>query len=273
MKRNPSDQERRYKEQVINQNKDNANTNNINGKFVTNVIPNCISNSFKNINNSAMKDTDNMKEITNKNIGSNKEITESTKKDVRRKEKIIRNASENCRNAPFEKISENDKTNFKCNFENVLKNLRKKNMHKIAVGQININSIRNKFDHLTAAVWGNIDILLITDTKTDSTFPRQMPLTSTSEEVSVKIENEIIKNSLQEKLLGIVVDNRLTFEPHLKNLCKKAGEKLHALARIANYMDISKKRSIVNAFILSQFSYCPLIWMFHITCIKLSWGK
>ena len=126
LKLNPSDQERRYKEQVINQNKDNTNTNNINGKFVTNVIPNCISNSFKNINNSAMKDTDNMKEISNKNIDSIKQIRESTKKDVRRKEKIIRNASENCRNAPFEKISENDKTNFKCNFENVLKNLRKK---------------------------------------------------------------------------------------------------------------------------------------------------
>ena len=44
LKVNHSDQERRYKEQVINQNKDNTNTNNINGKFVTNFIPNCISN-------------------------------------------------------------------------------------------------------------------------------------------------------------------------------------------------------------------------------------
>ena len=49
----------------------------------------------------------------------------------------------------------------------------------------------------------------------------------------------------------------------MENLCKKPEQKLHALARIANYMDISKKRSIMNAFILSQFSYCPLIWMFH----------
>ena len=48
----------------------------------------------------------------------------------------------------------------------------------------------------------------------------------------------------------------------MKNLCKKVGQKLHALARIANYMDINKKRSIMNAFILSQFSYCSLIWMF-----------
>ena len=28
-------------------------------------------------------------------------------------------------------------------------------------------------------------------------------------------------------------------------------------------MDISKNRSIINAFILSQSSYCPLIWMFR----------
>ena len=46
-------------------------------------------------------------------------------------------------------------------------------------------------------------------------------LTSTLEEVGVKIENEIIKNSLPEKLLRIVTDNRQTFEPHVENLCKK----------------------------------------------------
>ena len=48
--------------------------------------------------------------------------------------------------------------------------------------------------------------------------------------MSVKTENEIIKNSLQENLLRIEIDNRLIFEPHVKNLCKKAGKKLHALA-------------------------------------------
>ena len=28
-------------------------------------------------------------------------------------------------------------------------------------------------------------------------------------------------------------------------------------------MEISKGRVLVNSFIKSQFSYCPLIWMFH----------
>ena len=104
LKLNPSDQERRYKEQVVNQNKDNTNTNNINGKFEISVIANCINNSFENINNNVMKDTDNMKEITNKNISSNKQIRGNTEKDVRRKEKNIPNLSEKCKNAPFDVI-------------------------------------------------------------------------------------------------------------------------------------------------------------------------
>ena len=44
-------------------------------------------------------------------------------------------------------------------------------MHKIVVGQININSIRNKIDPFMAAVAGNIDILLINKTNIDSRFP------------------------------------------------------------------------------------------------------
>ena len=73
LKLNPSGQERRNKGQIINHNKDNTNTNNVNGKFEISVIANCINNNFQNINKSAMKDTDNMKEITHKNIDSNKQ--------------------------------------------------------------------------------------------------------------------------------------------------------------------------------------------------------
>ena len=47
--------------------------------------------------------------------------------------------------------------------------------------------------------------------------------------------------------------------------CKSCmhNQKLHALARIAHYMDFEKRRSLMKAFVISQFNYCPLIWMFH----------
>ena len=46
-------------------------------------------------------------------------------------------------------------------------------------------------------------------------------------------------------------------------MCKKTNNKIHALARISNVMDKDKLRVIMKAFIESQFSYCPLIWMYH----------
>ena len=54
------------------------------------VIANCIDTNFENINNSAMKDTDNMKGIINKNVDmdSKKQITENSEKDVRTKKKL-----------------------------------------------------------------------------------------------------------------------------------------------------------------------------------------
>ena len=44
-------------------------------------------------------------------------------------------------------------------------------MNKIIVGQLNINSIRNKFDFLAQQVKGNIDILMISETKLNESFP------------------------------------------------------------------------------------------------------
>ena len=70
-----------------------------------------------------------------------------------------------------------------------------------------------------------------------------------------------IENNTSEKLLGVTIDSELKFDIHVNNLCKKATQKLNALARISGYMDSSKKRTRVKAFINSHFSY--LVWMFH----------
>ena len=72
-----------------------------------------------------------------------------------------------------------------------------------------------------------------------------------------------IKNSEKEKLLGVTIDNKLTFEPHVKNLCNKVSQKLNALARVSHYINFEQRRTIMKAFITSQFGYFPLVWMFH----------
>ena len=53
----------------------------------------------------------------------------------------------------------------------------------------------------------------------------------------------------------------------MKNICKKAGQKLSALLRISSYVEDIQTKLIYNAMIKPQFNYCPLIWMF---CSKKS---
>ena len=67
----------------------------------------------------------------------------------------------------------------------------------------------------------------------------------------------------EKELLGVKIDTKLSFENHFSSLCKKTSQKLHALARVVNFMDLAKRKSLMKAFITSQFNYFPLIWMFH----------
>ena len=66
-----------------------------------------------------------------------------------------------------------------------------------------------------------------------------------------------------QKLLGILFNNKFDFDEHVTSLCRKAFQKLNALARVAHYMNLAQRRLIMNAFIFLQFEYCPLVWMFH----------
>ena len=48
----------------------------------------------------------------------------------------------------------------------------------------------------------------------------------------INVENNQIKNSKCEKLLGIEIDHKLTFNAHVDEICKKAGQKMNTLSRV-----------------------------------------
>ena len=68
-----------------------------------------------------------------------------------------------------------DKLN--CNFDGnvdgmtMLKNIRTKYVKNIIVGHLNVNTIENKIDSLKLLIPGNIDVMVITETKIDDSFP------------------------------------------------------------------------------------------------------
>ena len=77
-----------------------------------------------------------------------------------------------------------------------------------------------------------------------------------------KCKNITIKSSVFEKLLGVIIDNKLGFTEYLNTVCKKANLTLHALNRIFRFLSPEQHVLIINVYIKSLFNYCPLVWIF-----------
>ena len=66
--------------------------------------------------------------------------------------------------------------------------------------------------------------------------------------ISIKVKDYKIKNSDNEKLLGVTVNANLNFICHLENTKKKASKKVHVLAKITPNMSILKRKLLMYYF-------------------------
>ena len=53
----------------------------------------------------------------------------------------------------------------------MLSDIRQMNSNRLAIPQLNINSLRKKFTSLSTMIKDNVDILLISEAKIDSSLP------------------------------------------------------------------------------------------------------
>ena len=86
---------------------------------------------------------------------------------------------------------------------------------------------------------------------------------TTDNKLKINVKGSPISNGKLVKLLGVIVDNKFSFESHLNLVCKKVSQKLHALARVSKFISKKKLKVVMKAFIMLQFSYCPLVWVCH----------
>ena len=67
------------------------------------------------------------------------------------------------------------------------------------------------------------------------------------------------------KLLGIEIYNKLNFEKHIYNICRKASNQVNAIWRLETFIGHEEKEAIINTFVHSNFNYGCLIWHFSST--------
>ena len=54
------------------------------------------------------------------------------------------------------------------------------------------------------------------------------------------------------KVLDIDIDDRLTFDGHVSNMCIKAGRQLNALQRLKGSLDQDSRMAIYKSYIMSN---------------------
>ena len=72
------------------------------------------------------------------------------------------------------------------------------------------------------------------------------------------------------KLLGIEIDNKLSFEQHISTLCNKASNILNLIRRIQKLMGFKENKVLLNSFVYSNFDYGHVVWHF---CSSISLYK
>ena len=89
--------------------------------------------------------------------------------------------------------------------------------------------------------------------------------TVNAEDFNIIVDNDILNLTDDMTVLGINIDNKLNFNSHLSSMCNKAGRQLNVLQRLKgslDSLDSASRLSIYKSFIMSNFNYCPVVWMF-----------
>ena len=86
----------------------------------------------------------------------------------------------------------------------------------------------------------------------------------------IEIANTNVNRTETAKLLGITIDDKLKFDIHINDICKKAVRQINVIYRFRGIFELEEREKIHNTFILANFNYCPIVWHF---CGKISTQK
>ncbi|KAL9950755.1 hypothetical protein ACROYT_G043312, partial [Oculina patagonica] len=79
-------------------------------------------------------------------------------------------------------------------------------------------------------------------------------------DMNIKCVDKRIPISKEIKLLGVTLDNRLKFDAHIADICRKVGGHVNALNRLKNILPCKTKEALYRAFIFPYFTYCSQVW-------------
>ena len=82
------------------------------------------------------------------------------------------------------------------------------------------------------------------------------------DECTLAIDNQKLKPTANLRILGVNIDDKLSFTEHISDICKKVSKKIGVLARLRNLISSKTKLQLYLSAILPHLTYCQTVWHF-----------
>ena len=81
-----------------------------------------------------------------------------------------------------------------------------------------------------------------------------------SRKLNIQIENNCIENVAKQKLLGIYIDETMTWSTHIDHLCSIIASKISLLRQLSEYVPVETQKLFYQGYILPFIDYGSAIW-------------
>ena len=133
----------------------------------------------------------------------------------------------------------------------------------ITMANENINHIENMLNDDLAAVenWLKTNKLSCNTKKTSYMTIGSRQNLSKGKTMDLYIDNEAIKHKPSTKLIGVHIDETLTWDDHIKHVISKVSNGLRMLYKTRNLTnDQETLKSVYNSLVQPYFDYCNIVW-------------
>ncbi len=91
--------------------------------------------------------------------------------------------------------------------------------------------------------------------------------------INVNIDNTVLSPSSNINILGVTIDERLTFNEHINIICSNAESHLNAIKRLQCNLDKESRLAIYRSYVLANVNSYPLVWHFVEYKIQEIWKR
>uniref|UniRef100_A0AAR2K341 Reverse transcriptase domain-containing protein n=1 Tax=Pygocentrus nattereri TaxID=42514 RepID=A0AAR2K341_PYGNA len=112
---------------------------------------------------------------------------------------------------------------------------------------------------LDVRAWLVENFLSLNGTKTEAILISSPATARKLSNLAFSIPGFVVSSSAQVRNLGVIFDTTLSFEPHIKNVCKTAFFHLKNISRIRPFLSSAAAEIITHAFVTSRLDYCNAV--------------